>query len=509
MRKLKFILSLILIIELVSFYISVDVIATNNTPPEMPNGEQSQGGTPPTGNPPDGNPPTGNPPTGTPPEGNPPGDGQGNNSSTSLSYNGARTITSDANESGGTYSSTTGGENALIVNGAIATISSATFDKTGDSSDENSDFYGTNAGAIAIDGTLNIDNSKIRTNGLHANAIFAYGNGKVNISNSTINTSNNNSGGIMVTGGGTLAATNLNVTTEGNSSAAIRSDRGGGTLTVEGGTYTANGIGSPAIYSTANISVKNATLVATQSEGAIVEGKNTIKLENTNLTDSNTQLNGQSKTYKNIFLYQSMSGDADEGTAEFSSKDSTITTNNGDVFFITNTTANIDLENTKFVTNSDGVFLRIEASSWGNSGSNGGNVTLNAKNQTIEGNIVTDDISTLSMNLYNGSTYTGIINGDNSAKQISITLDKNSSMILNGDTYVYSLEDADESYSNITSNGYNLYVNGKVIQTNGTANTTTEDENESSKSKIALIAGIAIVLIICIIVAIALAKRKK
>ena len=141
----------------------------------------------------------------------------------------------------------------------------------------------------------------------------------------------------MVTGGGTLNATNLTVETQGNSSAAIRSDRGGGTMNVTGGTYTTHGQGSPAIYSTADITVNDAQLISTSSEGVVVEGANSVTLNNTILTDTNNTLNGQSETYKNIFLYQSMSGDASEGTAHFTANNSHIITNQGDTFSISPT----------------------------------------------------------------------------------------------------------------------------------------------------------------------------
>ena len=66
------------------------------------------------------------------------------------------------------------------------------------------------------------------------------------------------------------------------------------------------------------------------------------------------------------------------------------------------------------------------------------------------------------MNL-TSSSYTGTINGDNTVKQIDIKLDSNSTITLTGDSYVTSLEDDDNSYSNINLNGYKLYVNGTAI----------------------------------------------
>ena len=388
--------------------------------------------------------------------------GVGNNAN--VSHNGVTEIYSDTTNNLQTYSSTEGSQNALLVTNGTSKISNAKITKSGNSNDENSDFYGTNAAVLVKNSTLNIDGGSFTTNGSHANGVFAYANGTINLTNTNIKTTSNNSGAIMVTGGGKLNATNVTAETDGNSSAPIRSDRGGGTMIVNGGKYTANGIGSPVIYSTANVTVNNATLISTKSEGAVVEGKNSITLNNVNLTDTNTTLNGNSETYKNIFIYQSMSGDADEGLASFSAKDSTITTNKGDTIFVTNTKATISLTNNKIINNdSTGAFLRIQSGKWGRSCSNGGDVTLNVNNQTINGNIFVDNISTLNMKLTNGSNYTGKINGNNTAKNITLSLDSTSKITLTGDTYVTNLEDADSSYSNIKFNGYKLYVNGIAI----------------------------------------------
>ena len=159
-----------------------------------------------------------------------------------------------------------------------------------------------------------------------------------------------------------------------------------------------------------------------------------------------------------------MSGDADTGTAEFSSKNSTIITNKGDSIYVTNTKTSITLENNEFINNdSEGNFLRIQKDSWGNSGSNGGDVTLKLINQKIQGNIVVDSISTLDMNLTNKSSYEGVINNSNSAKNIKITLDKSSKLILTGDSYISELDDEDETYSNIILNGYKLYIGGNIL----------------------------------------------
>ena len=400
--------------------------------------------------------------------------GPGMNNSSSTSYSSVKEISKDEDVTSGEYISTNADENVILVSGDVeSTISGITVNKTGDSDGgDNTSFYGTNSAVIAKNGAnVTIKNAEITTNATGANGVFSYGGSAttnnsnndgttVNISDSTITTSKDNSGGIMTTGGGIMNASNLTITTSGTSSAAIRSDRGGGTVRVNKGTYKTTGKGSPSIYSTADITVKNATLIATASEGIVIEGKNSVTLENVELIDTNNTLNGQSTTYKNVFLYQSMSGDAADGEAIFTSSNSSITTNKGDSFYVTNTTATINLENNKIINNdSTGNFLRIQKDSWGKTGSNGGIVTLNLTNQEANGNIVVDSISKLTMNLSNSSSFKGAINNSNEG-EVSLTLDKSSSITLTGNTYIKSLNNADSTNSNINLNGYKLYVNG-------------------------------------------------
>lgn len=405
--------------------------------------------------------------------------GQMGEISSSIRYSGVTEIAEDTIIENGEYSSEKADENAILVSENIdVKISNISVEKTGDSDGgDNTSFYGTNSGIIAKDGAnLILKNITVTTNATGANGVFCYGGSAttkntssdgttINISDSKITTSKDNSGGIMATGGGILNASNLTINTAGVSSAAIRTDRGGGTVKVNGGTYTTTGTGSPTIYSTANVTVNDATLVAKISEGIVIEGKNSVTINNCNLIDSNTKLNGLSTTFKNIFLYQSMSGDADTGNSEFIANNSTITTNNGDSFYITNTESTIKLTNNIIINNDiNGNFLRAKADSWGNSGSNGGDVTLILNNQEAIGNIVIDSISKLDMTMQATSYYEGTINAENTANNITLKLDNSSSIKLTGDSYITSLETENLSYSNIDFNGYKLYVNGVAIK---------------------------------------------
>ena len=381
----------------------------------------------------------------------------------------ANTITEDTEVDSETYISTGDDENALRVDGATVILKDITIEKTAGSSSntEDGDFYGQNAGLLVLNGaTATITGATVNTSVTNGNGVFSYGEGTVvNISDSTIRTTENNSGGIQTTGGGTMNAANLDVETQGNSAAAIRSDRGGGTVNVDGGSYVTNGTGSPAIYCTADISVSDATLTANASEGVVVEGKNSVALTDCDVTGnmSNTYNGDADENIHCIMIYQSMSGDADVGEATFSAEGGSITAKTGDMFYITNTDCEITLKDVAFTLAND-VFLRVEGNSssrgWGTEGANGGDVTLTADSQEFTGNILVDEISSLALTMKNGTSYEGAINPDGDGGTVDVTLDDNSTWTLTGDSYITSF---DGDTSNITANGYHLYVNGEQV----------------------------------------------
>lgn len=382
----------------------------------------------------------------------------------------ANTITETGTITGKTYTSSGKDENALRVDGATTTLKNITVDKnSGDSSStENGDFYGANAGLLALNSAnVTITGAKITTNAVNGNGIFSYGEGTVvTVKDSEIQTQQNNSGGLQTAGGGTMNAENLKITTQGASAAAIRSDRGGGTVQVTGGEYTTNGTGSPAIYSTANITVSDATLTAGASEGVVVEGENSVTLNNCTLTGNmqGTYGKGSSENIQNIMIYQSMSGDAEQGNASFSANGGSITAKNGDMFYVTNTSCDITLKNVKLEM-ADGNLLHIAGNDasrgWGTAGSNGGEATLTADSQTMQGAIEVDSISTLALTMQNKTTFTGTINSGGQAGEVDVILDGTSKWVLTGDSYITSFTG---DTANIEANGFTLYVNGSALK---------------------------------------------
>ena len=323
---------------------------------------------------------------------------------------------------------------------------------------------------------MTIKNATVTSSAQNGNGVFSYGSGTtVTISDSTITTTADNSGGIQTTGGGTTNAENLTVETSGNSSAAIRSDRGGGTVNVNGGSYTSNGYNSPAVYSTADITVKNAALIANNSEALVIEGKNSISLEDCTVTGnmSDTQGASSDENVHNVMIYQSMSGDADVGTSTFTMTGGELTAKNGDMFYVTNTHCILTLSGVTILNeDADTYLLRVTGNSasrgWGSAGSNGAQVEFTADAQTLTGDIIVDTISTLTMTLKNGSSFTGTVNITDNAQggtavsdNAVITIESGCTWTLTGDCTLTSLT----NNGTINFNGYTITLtDGTVLR---------------------------------------------
>ena len=356
------------------------------------------------------------------------------------------------------FDNTTSDQNSFIgKNKATITINSSVFDKTGNTTnDDNSNFHGQNAVVLGIEGSqTSIKDSNITSNSIGSNAVFATGEGSViNVENTNIHTKGDSSRGLDATYKGTVNGKNLTITTEGAHSATLATDRGEGTITAEAAKLTTSGTGSPVIYSTGNITANNVNGVANKSEIGVVEGKNSITLTNSNVTGYHD--NG-------FMLYQSFSGDAESGIARLKAENNTLTTHGTGAFiYVNNTTAEVDLTGNAIVMPNTTTLVKAAADShWGKDGENGGHLTLRASNQELSGNIVADSISTVALDMTNGSSLVGAINTDNTAKEVTLKLSKDSTWTLTGDSYVKSLTNEDTTNSNIHLNGYKLVVADK------------------------------------------------
>ena len=379
------------------------------------------------------------------------------------------------NLSGKTLSSTTSDQSVVYITQSGISISNSNLNKaSGDSSKtENSEFYGVNAAVLVNGGGLTMTGGTVTTAAKGANAICATNNGKVTISGTTITSTGSGSArGLHATFGGKIEANKVNISTKGGSCATLATDRGEGTVTCTECTLSTAGAGSPLIYSTGDITVSKTTGVATGAQAVVIEGKNTATIKEASNLKCNGIPNRKTVDQCGVMLYQSMSGDAASGTSTFNCDKSTLEIQSSSsvyssapMFFITNTQAKINLEECTFKYGS-GVFLKAEGTSeWGNSGSNGGVVTLTLTNQDIEGDIVVDSISSLTLNLI-GSSIKGKINTANTAAKLAINLDSDSKITLTGNSYYTSLVNEKADGSNLVNGTYKwTYTGEKEVKT--------------------------------------------
>ena len=439
---------------------------TEGQPPERPSGDP---GTPPEGmgTPPDGMTPPegmGTPPDGmgTPPEGKegpggaPGGMGGGpggmmGGSTQPESYDAVYAFDSDASLIGETVASTGADESAVLVTGGSVTVTDSEISRVSSDSTggDSASFYGVGAAALVTGGTLTISGSSISTDSAGGAGVFAYGDGVAWVSDTAITTRQGTSGGIHVAGGGTLYARNVTAETWGASSAAIRSDRGAGTLVVEGGSYTSHGSGSPAVYVTADITITDAELTATGSEALCLEGLNTVRLYNCDLSGAMPDDSQNDNTWT-VILYQSMSGDAQVGQGSFLMEGGSLVSANGGLFYTTNTESVFTLRNVAITAADDcEYFLRVTGNSnqrgWGSAGANGADCVFTAYEQVMTGDVVYDSISNLNLSLLEGTVWTGAAVNDESCAgnggsgTVTLTIDETSSWVMTADSSVHQL----------------------------------------------------------------------
>jgi predicted metal-binding protein len=358
-----------------------------------------------------------------------------NQSNPSIAATASNAVNNTASLASKTLTSEKSDESVVrVIKGGNLTAEDLVIKKVGGDtcSGEESNFYGLNAAFAAESGTSSdLKNSSVFTSADGANAVFAFGkDAKINIYNVKIKTQQNSSRGLDATYGGMITAKDIIISTAGAHCAALATDRGEGTVAVVNCSATTRGEGSPGIYSTGTISADNSSFYASGSEAAVIEGKNSIHL-------SRCMLTGLKKC--GIMLYQSFSGDAGVGTSVLTMKDSKLKAAEGPLFYSTNTQTEVSLENDTLIGNA-GVLLRVEGNQrWGQQGKNGAQVTLNSKNQVLNGTVSVDSISSVNLNFGQGTIFTGAINPDNKAKQVNLTLTKGCKWVMTSDSYIQTL----------------------------------------------------------------------
>ncbi|MGN0076148.1 MAG: hypothetical protein ACI38Z_04145 [Parafannyhessea sp.] len=443
---------------------------------------------------------------GTPPS-MPSGGGQGGGGANTQSYDyaGSYSATLAANgqsvsSKGKSLSSTSADKNvALVQNGGTLTLTSPTLTKSGDDGNgDNCNFYGVNSILLAVGSgsTAKVSKGTLSATSEGSNGIFATDSATAYANGTSVKTTADNSRGLDATYGGTIVANRMAITTKGDHSAALATDRGGGSVSVTNSTLTTAGSGSPLLYSTGDVEANNVTGLASGSQIAGMEGLNTILINNSTLSSTQTGKTASDPVANGVIIYQSTSGDADTTTGEkasFQAANSTLRSSiaSGSMFYCTNTTASIVLSNTKLDFDSTKADLLLAAgndsNSWGTAGSNGATVTFTGIGETMSGNIEADTISKVDVYLTDSSTWSGAAavkknaTASTSDSPLNVNVDKTSTWVVTANSTVSNLTvakggkvvDSDGKTVTIVCNGQTVVegTSDVTVTVNGTYST--------------------------------------
>lgn len=358
---------------------------------------------------------------------------------------------STVTKTGETLSSSTQYYNVVQVTNGTLNLTNCTLTKTGDgSSGDNSSFYGNNSSIYAggSNAVINISGGSVTSSSKGANAVFAYNGATINVDGITIDNSLAVSRGLHCTYGGKIVASNVDITTRSETSSTIATDRGGGTVTVTGGTATAKGSNSAVLYSTGTITATDLTGVSEQGEIAVVEGDNGV------IIDGCTMTSGSSK--RGLMMLQSGSGDAEGTNAYITVSNSTLTVTDSSTPLCEVPTLNNGTLTLTDVTLSvaSGVLMLVDYNTqWSTYGGNGRLVLQTTEDAwSYTGAVEADAYSNAYVTVGENVTWNGTIDADNNAASATVTVNSGGTWDLTGDSYVTTVV----NNGTINKNGYSL-----------------------------------------------------
>ncbi|MGN1371043.1 MAG: hypothetical protein ACI4XM_02015 [Candidatus Coprovivens sp.] len=350
---------------------------------------------------------------------------------------------------------------------------------------ESSLYYGLNSAFLAKDSSVvELNNSYIATGVDYSAALFASGlNTQVTLNNTRLTTYGNNSPSISVSTA-SIIASDIELSTSKDNSPAINILNNNSKIQIKDSLLNTYGQNSPIIYNKGQITADNIT--ATTSNSNIINMNSTNNLTITN-SELKTLRKKEEPSSSAIYLFTELNKyERVNYTNSFVSiEDSTLIIDKESpsykelpLFYITNIDVNINLSNTQIKYGSNILFQITGNNQYGEIGDNGGNVIFTATDQTLKGNILLDEQSSIAIYL-NNSNYKGQINPDNNSKNVDIVLDKTTKWELTGDSYIRTLTLQNGQISRlkkqIKSNNHNIYYNayqndwleGKTIKLDG------------------------------------------
>lgn len=271
---------------------------------------------------------------------------------------------------------------------------------------------------VGEDSTAVIDGTDITASSSGSNGVFATDSGTALVNDTSIETMADNSRGLDATYGGTILANKITADTQGGHSAIVATDRGVGSISLADATLSTAGSGSPLLYSTGDIQVNNVSGTSSGSQIAGMEGLNTILIKDSTSESTVTGKTASDPIANGIIIYQSTSGDAEASTGEhatFQSVDSTLSSaiGSGSMFYFTNTTADVVLQNTELDFDTDAATITDNAAAGSGTGTaSDAPITVNVDGTSTW--VVTKDTTISALNVASGgdgNTVTIVANG--------------------------------------------------------------------------------------------------
>ena len=346
-------------------------------------------------------------------------------------------------------------DKSVIVAQGDTKIDNDKITKTGDSSSlTESDKKGINS-AILVDkkSDFEINNTEITTDGKGASGISAtHVQAKVKVKDTSITTSQERSKGILVSNMANLEADNVTIKTTGDKSSGAVTDFRGGNLTIRNSSIETTGAHSSGVYSTGNVVVENTRINTARSSSAVIDGTGKITMTNCDI---------ESGGKRAVYIYYTGANPKESVTGSFSMNGGSLRAKGGPAFYITNTKAEIEIENVNIEAET-GVIINVltDKSDLGMenevNSSKGGDAIIIARKQELNGGIEVDSNSTLDLKMTDGSKLKGYINKENSAKNIKLTVEAGCTIELTDDCYVNEADISDGA--TIIENGHKIIV---------------------------------------------------
>lgn len=373
------------------------------------------------------------------------------------SYKAVREFREDGLIQGETIESTGTDESAVAVldDHAQVTLLDVTVERRSPSSTGGllAATYGVGSALLVAPGQLLVGGGTVSTNADGGTGLFVLGKrSEALIADSAVSTQQSASAGLAVVEGASLCSWDVQVRTGGEQSPAAVVGNEGGSLVLQGGTLMTSGKESPVLSSKGDLTVLDGSLSAARSHAVEVEGKNAVRLFDC-LVSSSPRSSADDDCRYNVVLYQGSETDTSTGRTTFHMVGGSLSSREGGLFYVTNTQATIVLQAADLSLADDAFFLRCSGNTggrgWGSAGGNGAVCSLTGIGQLMEGDILWDSLSQVTVFLTEGSQLVGAVGKDDSfagnptaamAKgQANLIIDKSSSWTVTGDSTLSSL----------------------------------------------------------------------